>query len=98
MKKVVLLDQRKEGLVSTSRPVSTVPVFCTAVPELYIAASADRAGTDIYVPDFFQKLRHGKPFILTFEVLPSLKFKDQPQVFGAHTIVKKAVIADLLEP
>ena len=73
-------------------------MFCAAVPELYVAASADRAGTDIYVPDFFKKLWHGKPFILTFEVLPSLKFKDQPQVFGAHTIVKKAVIADLLEP
>ena len=73
-------------------------MFCAAVPELYVAASADRAGTDIYVPDFFKKLWHGKPFILTFEALPALKFKDQLQVLGTHTIVKKTIITELLKP
>ncbi len=59
--------------------------------------AAFRTDTDIKVPDSLQQLRHGHAGIPAAETLSALELKDELQILCLHTVVKEAVVADLLE-
>ena len=59
--------------------------------------AAFRTDTDIKVPDSLQQLCHGHAGIPAAETLSALELKDELQVLCLHTVVKEAVVADLLK-
>ena len=59
--------------------------------------SALCTAANVFFPDLFKQLPHSETSILLFKLLVSLEFKNKPQIFEFHAIVKKAVITDFLE-
>lgn len=59
--------------------------------------SALCTAANVFFPDLFKQLPHSETSILLLKLLVSLEFKNKPQIFEFHAIVKKAVITDFLE-
>ena len=59
--------------------------------------SALCTAANVFFPDLFKQLPHSETSILLLKLLVTLEFKNKPQIFEFHAIVKKAVITDFLE-